>query len=125
MMAAYQTGDPYFAFAKQAGAVPPDGIRKDYETVRDLYKGVCLGIQYGMGRDSLAMRLGVSTALAQRLLDDHKRIYRRFWEWADAAVDYAVLRGRIHTIFGCVNGCPHRRQGGCDASRLPSLRFWI
>ena len=25
MMAAYASGDPYLAFAKQAGAVPPDG----------------------------------------------------------------------------------------------------
>jgi hypothetical protein len=24
-----------------------------------------------------------------------------------------------------VNGCPHRRQDGCDASRLPSLKSWI
>src|SRR5205085_503441 len=37
MMEAYRSGDPYLAFAKQAGAVPPDGTKKSHGAVRDLF----------------------------------------------------------------------------------------
>jgi hypothetical protein len=36
MQEAYNTGDPYLAFAKQAGAVPQDATRKTHE--RELFK---------------------------------------------------------------------------------------
>ena len=38
MQAAYRSGDPYLAFAKQAGAVPADATRKTYEPTRELFK---------------------------------------------------------------------------------------
>jgi DNA polymerase I len=100
MIAAYQTGDPYFAFAKQAGAVPPDGTRKDYEAVRELYKQCVLAVQYGMEERSLALRIGVSQFVARNLLASHHQVYRPFWDWSDAVVNSAVLNGRIHTVFG-------------------------
>jgi DNA polymerase I len=100
MLAAYQTGDPYFAFAKQAGAVPADGTRKDYEATRELYKQCVLAVQYGMEERSLAMRIGVSQFVARQLLASHHQVYRTFWEWSDAAVNSAVLNGSIHTVFG-------------------------
>jgi DNA polymerase I len=100
MLAAYQTGDPYFAFAKQAGAVPPDGTRKDYEAIRELYKQCVLAVQYGMEERSLAQRIGVSQFVASHLLASHHQVYRRMWEWSDAVVNSAVLHGRINTVFG-------------------------
>jgi DNA polymerase I len=100
MLAAYQTGDPYFAFAKQAGAVPADGTRKDYEATREMYKQCVLAVQYGMEERSLAMRIGVSQFVARQLLASHHQVYRTFWEWSDAAVNSAVLNGSIHTVFG-------------------------
>jgi hypothetical protein len=100
MRAAYLSGDPYFEFAKQAGAVPPDGVREDYEATRNLYKSTVLGIQYGMGERALSLRVGGPPLLARNLLAAHKRVYLRFWEWSDAAVDFAVLHGYLPTVFG-------------------------
>jgi DNA polymerase-1 len=45
MKAAYASGDPYLAFAKQAGAVPPDGTKESHEKERDLFKTCVLGVQ--------------------------------------------------------------------------------
>jgi DNA polymerase I len=100
MLDAYRSGDPYLAFAKQAGAVPPDATKETHEAVRDLYKATVLGIQYGMGEEGLALRIGGPPILARNLLAAHRQVYRRFWQWSDAAVDFAVLTGRIHTVFG-------------------------
>jgi hypothetical protein len=30
----------------------------------------------------------------------HRETYRIFWRWSDAAVDYAMLTGSLHTVFG-------------------------
>jgi DNA polymerase I len=68
MMDAYASGDPYLAFAKRAGAVPPDATRQSHAAERSVFKQVALGVQYGMGADALALRLGVSTAGARELL---------------------------------------------------------
>ena len=44
-----KTGDAYMGFAKLAGLVPADAVRKDYEDVRDACKVLFLAIGYGMG----------------------------------------------------------------------------
>jgi hypothetical protein len=48
----------------------------------------------------LARRLNVSPAAARELLDLHRRAYPRFWRWSQAAVDTAMLRGELSTVFG-------------------------
>jgi DNA polymerase I len=100
MLDAYRSGDPYLAFAKQAGAVPADGTKETHGAVRDLYEATVLGIQYGMGEEGLALRIGGPPIVARDLLAAHRQVYRCFWHWSDAAVDFAVLTGRIHTVFG-------------------------
>jgi hypothetical protein len=100
MAAAYVSGDPYITFAKQAGAVPPKGTKETHGPTRELFKAAALAVQYGMGHESLAGRLGVSPARARELLEAHRSTYRRFWRWSDAAVDHAMLRGQLHTVFG-------------------------
>ena len=57
MMEAYRSGDPYLAFAKQAGAVPAGATKATHNAVRDQFSAV-LAVQYGMGADALAQRLG-------------------------------------------------------------------
>jgi hypothetical protein len=102
MQAAYTSGDPYLAFAKLAGAVPPDATKESHESTRDLYKAAVLGIGYGMGEHALARRVGRSQFQARGLLAAHKQAFRRFWEWSEAAVNCAVLKGQIHTRGGWV-----------------------
>ena len=102
MQAAYRSGDPYLAFAKQAGAVAPDATRDTpgVNAIRELFKQCVLAVQYGMGAESLALRIGQPTVVARDLLRVHHETYRQFWKWSDAAVDYAMLRGSLHTVFG-------------------------
>jgi DNA polymerase-1 len=100
MLEAYRSGDPYLAFAKQAGAVPPDATKKSHGGIRELYKTCVLGVQYGMEAEALAFRIGGSTALARKLLREHRETYRIFWRWSQAAVDTALLSGSLNTVFG-------------------------
>ena len=100
MMDAYRSGDPYLAFAKQAGAAPPDATKATHKVVRDQFKSTVLAVQYGMGADALAQRIGQPPIRARELLRLHRETYRVFWRWSDAAVDYAMLNGSLHTVFG-------------------------
>jgi hypothetical protein len=100
MMEAYRSGDPYLAFAKQAGAVPPDATKASHKKERDQFKTTVLAVQYGMGEASLAQRLGQSVARSRELLELHRRTYPRYWQWSEAAVNRAMLHGGLHTVFG-------------------------
>lgn len=100
MMAAYNSGDPYLAFAVQAGAAPEGATKITHGEVREKFKSCALAVQYGMGYGTLAVRIGQSVAHARRLLDLHRQTYPRFWEWSDAALDFAMLTGALPTVFG-------------------------
>ena len=100
MMGAYRSGDPYLAFAIQAGAVPKEATKKTHEAQREQFKQCVLAVQYGMGEVSLAARINQPVARARQLLELHKRTYKQFWKWSDSAVDEAVLGGRLWTVFG-------------------------
>ncbi len=100
MMEAYATGDPYLAFAKQAGAVPHDATKKTHAAERDLYKATALAVQYGMGAESLAMRIGKSQAHGAALLANHKSVYPDFWRWSDHAATAGMLGRPLTTVFG-------------------------
>ena len=100
MQAAYQSGDPYLAFAKQAGTVPQDATKATHGGQRELFKQCVLAVQYGMEAESLALRIAQPRIVARDLLRAHRESYRRFWVWSDAAVDQAMLLGVIHTVFG-------------------------
>ena len=61
MQEMYLDGRSSFRFAKMAGAVPMDGVRADYEPIRDIYKTVNLGALYGMTEYGMSERLGISS----------------------------------------------------------------
>ena len=106
MMDAYRSGDPYLAFAKQAGAAPADATKATHKAIRDQFKSTVLAVQYGMGADALAQRIGQPPIRARELLRLHRETYRVFWRWSDAAVDRAILNGSLHTVFGWRVGVP-------------------
>ena len=101
MQAAYRSGDPYLAFAKQAGAVPHDATKATHgaaaRTVQTMRAGGA--VRHG---GAVAWRCGLRQPpiVARDLLRAHRETYRRFWRWSDAAVDQAMLSGVIHTVFG-------------------------
>jgi hypothetical protein len=135
MQSAYLSGDPYLAFAKQAGAVPPDATKATHGPQRELFKQCVLATQYGMEAQSLALRIAQLPIVARDLLRAHRETYRHFWAWSDAAVDQAMLVGLIHTVFGWpirVNGRTNSRSlhnfpmQAClnlCAARLPRGRY--
>ncbi len=100
MADAYRSGDPYLAFGKQAGAIPADGTKTTHATQRALFKACTLAVQYGMGPEGLAQKIGQPVAAARELLALHRSTYPRFWRWSQAAVDRAGLLGRLDTVFG-------------------------
>ena len=67
---------------------------------RDQFKACVLAVQYGMGPDALAARIGQPPVVARDLLRTHQETYRDFWRWSDAAVDHAMPKGALHTVFG-------------------------
>ncbi|MDA1054533.1 MAG: DNA polymerase [Planctomycetota bacterium] len=100
MQAAYLSADPYLTFAKQARAVPSDATKQTHGKERELFKVCALAVQYGMGSKSLAQTLGQPEAMARELLRLHRQTYPVFWRWSEAAVDHAMLRGWLQTVFG-------------------------
>jgi DNA polymerase family A len=100
MMEAYRSGDPYLAFAEQSGL-----SREDAEKSRDLYKQCILATQYGQRARSLAVRIARPGLLdpertAKDLLQTHRRLYSRFWEWNDRYTETVAWNARARTVFG-------------------------
>lgn len=101
MMADYATGDPYLTFAKHLRMVPVDATKKTHPDVRECFKvALGLGAMYGAGPMTVAAMIGKPTAYAAHLLRQHREKYARFWAWRDAAVDHAMLTGKLWTVFG-------------------------
>jgi DNA polymerase I-like protein with 3'-5' exonuclease and polymerase domains len=100
MIAGYQSGDPYMAFARDAGLVPADATKDSHAETRDTCKTIVLGINYGMGPDSMALRAGITRAEARSLLGLHRDAYKQFWRWAEDTVTNALFRGEMQTQFG-------------------------
>ena len=102
MMAAYQSGDPYLAFGKQCGKLPPDATKNTHpDTTTRLAQGNAYwASNYGMEAKTLAFKIGQPEIVARDLLRLHRETYKMFWRWSDAAVDHAMLHGSLHTVFG-------------------------
>ncbi len=100
MMAAYSSGNPYLAFAKQAGAVPPDATKASHAAEREQFKACVLAVQYGVAAENLSLRIGQTPAHARALLQQHRRTYRAYWVWNDRAWEHALCHRRLQTIFG-------------------------
>ncbi len=100
MMVAYNSGDPYLAFAKQADAVPQDATKHTHKAEREQFKQCVLAVQYGMGAESLALRIKQPVVRARQLLALHRQTYRTFWTFSDNVLNEAVLGGRLWTSFG-------------------------
>jgi DNA polymerase I len=99
MKCAYESGDVYMAFAIDAKAAPTGATKYSHPEVRKLYKLVVLAVQYGQGAASLAETLGVQQWRAQELLDLHRRVYDRYWQWSEWVSQVATFRRTIETVF--------------------------
>jgi DNA polymerase-1 len=100
MLEAYSSGDPYLAFAIQAGAAPPDATKASHAEVRSQYKMCVLGTQYGLGAVGLGARLGLGACWGEHLLKMHRKTYPQFWAWSDQVEACGLLRGELQAPFG-------------------------
>jgi len=71
MQAAYESGDPYLEFAKQANAAPSNATKETHGPIRELFKQCVLATQYGQGAEGLACRIGQPSIVARDLLRAH------------------------------------------------------
>ncbi len=100
MMEAYLSGDPYMKFAIQAGLAPEGATKQTHKQERTLCKACVLAVQYGMGAQSLALRINRPEIEARELLNLHSRTYAKYWNWSDGVLDHAMIHGKLWTVFG-------------------------
>jgi DNA polymerase-1 len=109
LIEAYESGDPYLGFGKQAGLIPLDATRESHSDRRATFKTVVLGLNYGLGPERMAYQAGISQALAVELIIRHRKTYPRYWRWIDTVVDSALISNRMSSIYGW-----HRRINELD-----------
>jgi hypothetical protein len=100
MQQAYQASDCYLHFARLAGAVPAGATKSSHPEARRLFKCTVLGTQYLIGANGLACQVEITLPEAEDLLDHHRRVFSRFWQWAENVGDYAQLYGELVATFG-------------------------
>lgn len=97
---AYESGDPYLAFGKQAGFVPAGATRESHVGVRDVCKTVVLGLNYGLGAERMAYQAGIAPVQATELIQRHRIAYPRYWRWSEDTVTSALLTNEMTSLFG-------------------------
>lgn len=97
---AYRSGDPYLGFAIQAGLAPEDATKATHNEIRKRIKEVVLGVNYGMGPESIALSAGIHIDEARELLLHHKLTYRTFWQWVENIQNAGLMGAVLQTRFG-------------------------
>ena len=100
LWAAYESGDPYIAFAIQAGLAPPEATKETHKDIRNRCKSVVLGTNYGMSAYGVAQAAKIHELEAKALLQKHRETYRKFWAWAENNKDRGLLGLKLETCFG-------------------------
>jgi DNA polymerase family A len=100
MREAYESGDIYLTFGKQAGMLPTWATIQTHGQQRDLFKVCVLATQYGQKYRSLAEQIGQPDIVGRQLLEHHHRVYHRFWSWSDNRVNRYLLANEQQTVFG-------------------------
>lgn len=117
MIEAYLSGDPYLYGAKLAGAIPQNGTKESHPTERDLYKNTYLGIQYGMTKYGLAIKL--TNDLGREVTEDEAQEQIDIFE--DTFPDYMTWKREIGDAYidggGIILPCGWRMFGDNDNIR--------
>lgn len=100
MIEAYRSGDPYIAFAIDAGFAPPGATKHTHPAVRAMCKVCVLGIGYGQGAQGLAQQAGISLERAYTLLKGHRSAYPTFYTWRQRQVNGLARAGEYRALLG-------------------------
>lgn len=107
MLDSYHQNDYYLAFMQKCGKFPKDlplpteeerslDIYKPYKAIRQLSKGCCLGLSYGMGVKKLAGAMGCEEATAQEYKNSFEKVYKRY------TIERQMLKKEVSKKDGCV-----------------------
>jgi hypothetical protein len=105
LLEACESGDVYLGIAGQLGFISEGMSPAETKAVRTLFKTVVLGIQYGLGARSLAVRTGISPYEAGEILARLRARFRVFEDWTRRVADHAGLDLEISTPLGWVMQC--------------------
>ena len=102
LKADYLSEDLYIAFGIASGVLPQGATKKNpnHKAIREMLKQCVLGLQYGMGARTLALKIGSTELFARSLIDKHRRRYRKFWRWSEAVVGRGMQGIPLSTVFG-------------------------
>jgi hypothetical protein len=106
LLAACESGDVYLGIARQLGFLSDGMSAEEVEGVRAMFKTVVLGIQYGLGARSLAVRTGISLYEAAEILARLRARFHAFEAFGQRTLDHAGLELELRTPFGWVMQCP-------------------
>jgi hypothetical protein len=106
LLHACESGDVYLGIADQLGFLSESMNEAERKAVRALFKTVVLGIQYGLGARSLAVRAGISRYEAGEILARLRAQFRVFEDYIQCVLDHAGLDLEIGTQFGWYMQCP-------------------
>jgi DNA polymerase I len=106
LLAACESGDVYLGIADQLGFISEGMSTEERKVVRTLFKTVVLGIQYGLGAWSLAVRTGISLYEAGEILARLRARFRVFEDWTKRVGDHAGLDLEVSTPLGWIMQCP-------------------
>jgi DNA polymerase I-like protein with 3'-5' exonuclease and polymerase domains len=106
LLAACESGDVYLGLANQLGFISDGMSPAELKAIRTLFKTVVLGIQFGFGAQSLAIRTGISLYEAGEILAQLRARFRLFEDWTKRVADHAGLDLEISTPLGWIMQCP-------------------
>jgi DNA polymerase I len=100
MIDLYNTGSPYIEFAKRFDEAPASATKKTHESIHNRYKIGCLGAQYGMQYETLALQLGVPSFVAHEMLGQNRGLFNRYWTFIEDWIARALDTGTMCTPLG-------------------------
>jgi hypothetical protein len=106
LLEACESEDLYLGIAQQLGFLRESMSDVECKGVRQLFKTVVLGIQYGLGARSLAMRAGISVSEAAEILARLRARFHVFEDYTRSVLDHAGLKLELGTPFGWYMRCP-------------------
>lgn len=105
MLDSYLQNDYYLAFMQKCGKFPSDlplpteeeralPLYQPYKQMRQLSKGCCLGLSYGMGVDKLAVSMSTDRGTATEYKNSFEKVYKQ----------YTRKRQELKRIASCKEG---------------------
>lgn len=109
MLAIAESGrDIYLEMAERLGLLPSGATagmttaqaKATYGRERNLAKVLTLGVGYGMSAYGLAQRLDIAFAHAREMYEQHRKVFKGFWDWSDGVVNAGLCGVTLEAPLG-------------------------